>query len=227
MKKSQLRLREKTLHEIGLILERAQLSDFGLEPDRLCRWLLRHRAKGKLLTADELVGRQLSWIQSTASSTPSAFRQLIGLLKTALTPALLVKADPLTTHSDKECRQSEIQANLPVDLVSAPPQEGPLRCQATSSALHRLAAELTKLATCVPELTVGLVVDEASWATYLQQIPESFSKAVVQENVIALGGIVIPARGRLETGAAARDVVASTLVSTEIPDLSAAYDLAH
>jgi very-short-patch-repair endonuclease len=102
---SSLRLGDKTAREIELTLENAQLSDFGLEPDRLCCWLLRLRAQGATLSDSGLLQTQMCWLDATSTSVGDAFRQIIGLLADPLTPTLLALSGHTSLQDiDSFCR---------------------------------------------------------------------------------------------------------------------------
>jgi very-short-patch-repair endonuclease len=162
------RLLHKTLFEIETILEHVHLCDYGLEPDRLCAWVLRKRARSEPLSVDRLIGQQLRWCKSSSFSVDHAFRQISRFLGSEATPNLLV---------------------LGHDTVSQPDDQTALTRRACE--LQEVADELAKLVSCAPDLTLGLSIDEAAWHAYLQQAPECFAKAVVHENVISLNDLLV------------------------------------
>jgi very-short-patch-repair endonuclease len=160
---AELQLRRASPRQIELLLDRAELADYSLEPGRLCRWLLQHRAHGRSLSAGELVSQQMSWNRLGSTSPQHAFRQLIAFLGTTVTPALLVMPGSIDVPlHDGKCWPDEINA------------------------VHPLAEELGHLVAGVPDLTIGLAVSKPIWNAYVQRARDSFAKAVLQENVIAI-----------------------------------------
>lgn len=157
------RLNDRTLCDIDHVLEQAQLADYGLEADRLCRWLLRRRAKGEALTVEALICQQLDWIESTSADTASAFGQLIGILPAAKSPALVVAIDGDVDQYHTACSEG-----------------------ASRLSRHGVDTQVAQLAAQVPGLTLSLVVESDVWETYLRMTPASFAKAVLQDHVLDL-----------------------------------------
>ncbi|MHB0960433.1 MAG: endonuclease domain-containing protein [Pirellulaceae bacterium] len=159
-------MHRKTGRELERILAQARLDDGGIGPDRLCRWILAHRAAGRSLTANELVCKQMSWIELNADGIANAWRQLLGILPHDSGPTMLVLAD-----GTAEQRESLQERRDQIELLS-------------------LQAEtLAGLAVRVPRLTIGLAVDEQEWKGYVARTPESFSKAVIGEHLILVRGL--------------------------------------
>lgn len=170
-----LQLVEKTLREIEQLLERAQLSDYGMEPDRLCRWLLQRRAAGEELTAEALVSHQIRCIQNESGHISCAFAQLLSIVAESRRPALILQLDPLPGHSSNG-NSSE----------------------AAFLAARRTIAKVVELATRVPELTVGLMVEADHWDAYLQRTPSNFAQAVIRSHVIQHSAGDIPVENRCQ-----------------------------
>jgi hypothetical protein len=86
-------LTTKTPYAMEQLCEQARLSNHGMEPDRLCRWILDCRCRRLPVTAATLVHKQREWMQATASGVFDAFRQLYRFLPSKSLPAILVRSD--------------------------------------------------------------------------------------------------------------------------------------
>jgi hypothetical protein len=184
-------LHTKTRHELELIFAQAQLDDGGMGPGRLCRWILERRADGESPTVDELICTQASWTEFNADGIADAFRQLLGMLSNDPAPTLLVLFD----NTDEQLETLEDRHNR-TELFS-------MQTEA-----------LTRLAVRIPELTVGVAVDEREWKAYIASSPESFTKAVIREHVVPVAGLTVD---RI------RQMVASTAIG-DIGALEPLYD---
>ena len=195
-------LREKTPHELGLAFEGAELGDYGSGADRLCRWLLLRRASGQPLSADDLVQAQMSWAQTSAGAI-DAIRQLLDLLPRFAVPALLaipdIATEPLNVQEAKvrEVNESKI------------------------ASMQSTVQQLVNLATGVPQLSVAMAAEEASWNAYVERAPESFAKAVVQEHVIPVRGWTADQVRQAVTGRSGRNVDVLEQVYDEVARIGA------
>ena len=92
-------LQDKTRHELELICARAHLEDYGMSPERLCRWLLMRRIDRRPITVAELTQMQSCWSKETSLSSATSFGQICDLVKDDAAPTLLVKLNDRCSNS--------------------------------------------------------------------------------------------------------------------------------
>lgn len=124
--------------------------------DRLCCELLLAQSHHRQVGADD-VCRWLSDPKNPSPTASTVIAAIIDFLPLGQSPAMLIS--PQSNFEFEE-----------VDLIGC---------------LRLVAASLAELVTNIPTLTIGLCISTNDFKRYLLETPESFSKAVLRESVIA------------------------------------------